>query len=371
MRIPRCKAGALNADPGSVSSCVKVIAVLATGVLMHEDVHACLWDADTLRTERSRHPKMADVVLGKGAPAPNTPELRKRIRDLRAAPREEDAAWWNNLAGAHIRLGELETAVRLLEPLTNRFASDYGIHANLGTAYHLQGRFAEAEREIARDLEINPEAHFGLEKYHLALLQYLMRDTEYQKRHLYVDEWTEKFWTSSVRGWPFSWPEIGILTKAPDTLPVAAKPISMEVGSPAAASAETTDGYQALRATFDPPPAYRYRWNLADDPKFEEGALYMASLNSRQPACFVMLGIVCLKNHDYNLAAAAYERAIQLGSPQSEPLKTRAEKIRGFMRESRSHSNGAKIVGFIGLGLLFAVVYGFWRMIRWFFENRG
>ena len=85
MRIPRCKAGALNADPGSVNSCVKVIAVLAAGVLMHEDVHACLWDADTLRTERSRHPKMADVVLGKNAPTVNAAELRKRIRDLRAA----------------------------------------------------------------------------------------------------------------------------------------------------------------------------------------------------------------------------------------------------------------------------------------------
>ena len=29
-----------------------------------------------------------------------------------------------------------------------RFANDYGVHANLGTAYHLMGRYADASREI-------------------------------------------------------------------------------------------------------------------------------------------------------------------------------------------------------------------------------
>ncbi|MDB6124917.1 MAG: hypothetical protein JWQ71_3910, partial [Pedosphaera sp.] len=31
-----------------------------------------------------------------------------------------------------------------------------------------------------RDLKITPEAHFGLERYHLALLKYLDKDKEYQ-----------------------------------------------------------------------------------------------------------------------------------------------------------------------------------------------
>ena len=70
-------------------------------------------------------------------------------------------------------MGQPREVVELPEPLREKFANDYGFHANLGTAYHLLGRYPEAEREIARDLEINPDAHFGLEKYHLALLQYL------------------------------------------------------------------------------------------------------------------------------------------------------------------------------------------------------
>src|SRR5437879_1318149 len=119
-----------------VTSRIRIIAVIAAGILMHGVVHACIWDAETLRTERSRHPKMAEMVLGKTSHTENTAELRKRIRDLRAAPREEDAAWWNNLAGAHIRLGELETAVRRREPLTARFASDFGSPECLSNADH-------------------------------------------------------------------------------------------------------------------------------------------------------------------------------------------------------------------------------------------
>ena len=48
---------------------------------------------------------------------------------------------------------------------------------------------------------MNPDAHFGLEKYHLALLQYLIRDAKYQSRHVYVDEFTAHFLTA--RGGPF------------------------------------------------------------------------------------------------------------------------------------------------------------------------
>ena len=35
----------------------------------------------------------------------------------------------------------------------------------------------------------------------------------------------------------------------------------------------------------------------------------MASLNPKEPACFQMLGVLCLKNRDFNLAATAFEKA--------------------------------------------------------------
>ena len=51
-------------------------------------------------------------------------------------------------------------------------------------------------------------------------------------------------------------------------------------------------------AALDMPPAYRSKWNLAQDPKLPEGITYMASLNPREPACFVMLGVVSWKQGD-------------------------------------------------------------------------
>ncbi|MEO7299643.1 MAG: tetratricopeptide repeat protein [Verrucomicrobiota bacterium] len=123
---------------------------------------ACIWDADTLDNEKKKKPEIAEVIFGTRKDTTDASQLRKRIADLKSAPREDEAAWWNNLAGAHLRLGQPQEAVNLLEPILKKFDSDYGVHANLGTAYHLLGRYQEAEKEIARDLEINPEAlRFG------------------------------------------------------------------------------------------------------------------------------------------------------------------------------------------------------------------
>ena len=149
-----------------------VRALVAISMLMPlAAARACIWDSDTLADEKRKSPHIAALILGSKRATTDTNALLKRINTLKANPRENDPAWWNDLAGAHLRLGNAQEAASLLEPLLSQFSEDYGIHANLGTAYHLLGRYAEAEREIARDLELNPDAHFGLEVYHLALLQ--------------------------------------------------------------------------------------------------------------------------------------------------------------------------------------------------------
>lgn len=273
---------------------------------------ACLWDSDTLSQEKRSSPEMAAIILGSPPPPPDPRPLHERIAKLQAAPREEDPAWWNDLAGAHVRLGKPAEAVRLLEPLLAKFPNDYGVHANLGTAYHLLGRYADAERHIARDLEINPDAHFGLERYHLALLQYLIRDEEYRKAHLFVDEFSYR-----VAG---RWSRFGFSQ-------------SMHQG-PLAEGGED----EAFPDT--KPPAYRHKWNLAEDPKFAEGILYLTSLNPKELACFVMLGIACLRkpNADLNLASAAFKQAITLGSPQSAVLEKWIADIDEHISQARKYN---------------------------------
>jgi hypothetical protein len=217
--------------------------------------HACIWDADTLADERKARPALAELILNEKPASPDPKPFRDRIAKLKAAPRENDAAWWNDLAGAHLRLGEAAEAAKILEPLVSKFTNDYGIHANLGTAYHLLGRYADAERHIARDLEINPEAHFGLEKYHLALLRYLNRDAEFQKEHVYLEPWSDSLRNDDA----FSLPSY--------------------------AQAKTNKfDEQFLEAT-----------NLLD------GTMYMAELNPNQPACWVMLGLICTRYGDADL----------------------------------------------------------------------
>jgi len=93
-------------------------------------------------------------------------------------------------------------------------------------------------------------------------------------------------------------------------------------------------------AALDNAPAYREKWNLVQDSKLQEGVVYMASLNPKEPACLVMLGLISWKNHDLNLAAAAFEKAIKLGSPQSEMLRRKTEGIRSFIQKSQQYQKG-------------------------------
>lgn len=273
-------------------------------------LQACIWDSDTLLSERFKKPEMAEAILGDPAAPPNPKPLRKRIEELQRTPHRDDPAWWNELAGAHLRLGEAKEAAALLEPVLARFADDYGIHANLGTAYHLLGRYADAAREIGRDLEIKPDAHFGLERYHLALLQYLSHDAAWQRRHVYVDEWTLAF---NQRGATWFGPIQGRLAKGDTAYPYS----------------ET----EALE--HDEPPAYRFHWDLASDSHLQKGILYMATLNPQEPACFVVLGLESLHRRDLNLAAKAFERAIRLGSPQAPELQKKVDGIYDHIRKAQ------------------------------------
>jgi len=310
---------------------------LVTGLVW--PVSACIWDADTMFQERITSPKLAQVILGKPPPQlPDATPLRKRIATLKANPNDTDPNWWNNLAGTHLRLGEAVEAVKLLESVTNRFPRDYGIHANLGTAYHVLGRFQDAEREIARDLEINPEAHFGLEKFHLALLQYLSKNKEYQRRHLYVDEFTATFLRNT--GTIMLPPDNGMAAAVDPNAASSESVVQLEAelkklqGDDAPTVSQRAAILHNL-AQHDPSPNYRLKWNLAVDPKLEAGLIYMAALNSNEPACFAMLGVKSLRNHDLNLAAAAFERAINLGSPHADLLQARVTAIRRHITEAR------------------------------------
>jgi tetratricopeptide (TPR) repeat protein len=296
-------------------------------------LQACIWDSDTLRSEKRKQPDLASLILKDPKPDSNTGAYQKKLSALLAQPRRDDPVWLNEVAGTQLRLGEAQAAVDLLSPLAGKFTNDYGIQANLGTAYHLLGRYAEAERHIARDLELNPDAHFGLEKFHLALLQYLVRDAAWKAHRLYVDEFSYALQESAGAH----------LRYAANALPLDA---------------------ESFPEVATNPPAYRRKWNLAEDPKLKEGLLYLASLNPQEPAVFEMLGVLCWKQRDLNLAAAAFEKAIALGSPKAPLLQHKVDSIRNHIHEAQLGGNGPLgVVMFVALSLVlsWAVI----RLMRW------
>lgn len=328
----------------------------------------CIWDAVTLEEEKARRPGLAEVILKNDPGTNNRAQFLQKAAVLKAAPRTNDVAWLNELAGALIRAGDAQAAIETLEPVISDFPHDYGIHANLGTAYHLTGRYADAEREIRRGLEINPDAHFGLERYHLALLQYLVRSPAYQRRHVYIDEFSAAFLTSEPQFLHIHQARIALMTNvwsasSPEPPTETNKPPVTRVAVEKALFAQSD---------LDLPPPYRRDWNLADDTNFIAGVAYMAQLNPRQPAAFVMAGVAAFSTRDFNLGIAAFQRAIDLGSPQADLLQWRIEDARKYIEESQARGGGihigrALLLVFsvpVGLAVAAAGVFAFWRRRR-------
>ena len=333
--------------------------------------NACIWDAQTLWREKHRSHDLAQTILDNQQTPENTNELRATIKTLEANRRENDPVWWNDLAGTYLRLNQPEKAVKVLEPLLQKFPNDYGIHANLGTAYHLLGRYADAEKEIARDLEINPNAHFGLEKYHLALLQYLARDPKYQFRHVYVDEFTPGFLMNlhGGGGHPFFVTYERSYEGKDEAETNGPAEVEAEYESRVKTNGDKYDIAQALIsvAEADPPPAYRAKWNLESDPNFEAGVIYMAQLNPKEPACWTMLGIAAWDKRDYHLAVSAFKKAIALGSPQAKLLQERIDGLNEYIAHSRENDPVVLLFTFVvavSVALL-VVFYIFSKIRRW------
>ena len=314
-----------------------VAAILVVCLGFEHEAIACIWDADSLEDEKKARPTLAQAILDPKSPTVDPASLEARIEALRAAPRESEVTWFNDLGGALLRLGRPAEALPILEDAVVRFPDEYGVHANLGTAYHLAGRFKDAEREIGRGLQINAEGHDGLEKYHLALLQYLIKSDAYRASHVYVDEFSERYRPFAF-GHPLSHDKGLLLSLRP--------PVTSSSG---------------VQETEEHPPEYRLRWNLAADPKRDDGVIYMATLNPETPAAIEMLAVVALAHADQNLALVALDRAAALGPVNADKLQRTADALRVYVAESVKHEEPpirrattviALVLVALGLGLL-------------------
>ncbi|NMO20068.1 tetratricopeptide repeat protein [Pyxidicoccus fallax] len=155
---------------------VRALLLSAALLLPLRSADACLWDNDTLKEESLNHKDVADVVRGrilKHSPAFYEQKLAYTLPMLEQPDARPER--FDDVAVAYEKLGRIPEAIATIEAKEKRFPGLYTTQANLGTFHAHAGDFPRALEHLRRAIAINPEAHFGREKYQVQAIEYLMR----------------------------------------------------------------------------------------------------------------------------------------------------------------------------------------------------
>lgn len=98
--------------------------------------------------------------------------IRDRITKLKSEP--SNLAYFDDLAVAYEKVGNHEQAIETMLRKEQIEPGLYETYSNLGTFYILAGEFEKGLPYIDKALAINPDAHFGREKYQKWLVEYAM-----------------------------------------------------------------------------------------------------------------------------------------------------------------------------------------------------
>ena len=150
----------------------------STLLLLPISAFACLWDRETLLEERSRFPTALEIILGKfprHSEAYYSWRLDDRREKLKSDPNND--FWLDDVAVSLERLKRYEEAIEVATKQLERNPNRYESLANLGTFYVHAGQLEEGLKYIDRAIEVNPDAHFGREKYQAIVVKYVMKHT--------------------------------------------------------------------------------------------------------------------------------------------------------------------------------------------------
>lgn len=143
-------------------------------LLFQNGAYACPWDSETYWAEWGSLPCVMTVLVGA------FPEHTKEYYEARISAADEAlrfAPYWLeglDMKGvALLKLGRLKEAEAVFVQRQEADPEGYATHANLGTLYTFTGDFEKALFHIDKSMKIEPEAHFGREKYHRQLVVYL------------------------------------------------------------------------------------------------------------------------------------------------------------------------------------------------------
>ena len=139
-------------------------------------LHACLWDYDTLKMERSRFPTTLELITGKFLRhSPEFYQWRIEDRQRRLYNEPDNLALYDDLAVAYSKLGQQDKAIETILLKEQKHPGLYETYANLGTFYIFVGEWEKSAETIDKALAINPDAHFGRERYQKYLVEYVLK----------------------------------------------------------------------------------------------------------------------------------------------------------------------------------------------------
>ncbi len=146
-----------------------------TTVLIASPAWACLWDYDTLLQERSRFPSTLEIITGKFLR--HSKEfyewrIQDRLKKLQTEP--DKLAYYDDLAVAYDKTGQHQKAIDTMLAKDKKKPGLYETEANLGTFYIHSGQLEKGLEHIDKALKINPDAHFGREKYQRLVVEYVL-----------------------------------------------------------------------------------------------------------------------------------------------------------------------------------------------------
>ncbi len=153
-----------------LSSLLGVLGLLIPSVSL-----ACLWDRDTLMMERQRFPNTLELITGKFLR--HSKEfyqwrIQDRLEKLKTDP--DNLAYYDDLAVAYDKTDQDALAIETILLKDRKKPGLYETEANLGTFYIHSGQLERGLEHIHRAIEINPNAHFGREKYQAILVEYVL-----------------------------------------------------------------------------------------------------------------------------------------------------------------------------------------------------
>ncbi len=136
---------------------------------------SCIWDRETLAAENTRLPGVIETMTG------NFPRHSKEYHEWRKAQCEaalakdpQQLALYDDLAVSQHKLGNHKAAIATMLAKEKIKPGLYETYSNLGTFLIYDDKVQEAGTWIAKALAINPEAHFGREKYQKWLVEWVL-----------------------------------------------------------------------------------------------------------------------------------------------------------------------------------------------------